>query len=61
MEKLDRTKSYIIRRKTTSSGVRNPIKVSVMNVYPNCYEFTNGEVVIIKEFEEEFEIIDKCN
>lgn len=59
MEKLKSNTRYIIVPKATSNKCKTLRKISVINVYDKTYEFIDNELMLIEDFNKDFEIIEK--
>ena len=52
---------YIIKAKPSSSRCRALRKVTVSQVYEKTYEFNDCELILIEDFKNEFDVIEKVN
>lgn len=52
---------YIIKAKSSSSRCRSLRKVTISQVYEKTYEFDGCELILIEDFKNEFDVIEKVN
>ena len=57
--KLEIKTKYIIKAKPSSNRCKVLRKIYVSNVYEKTYEFDHRELILISDFEDNFETIEK--